>query len=121
MELANLCHNRQMTKKLIINSMYGVSLAQGFHFYDPDIARCICRCARVTLRDWLSRYCNEYYISTKLLNDMNKYFPTIIITVNNIDYAYLRDDKITVMRNNNIIEIEAKDFNKDTDLLGLAA
>ena len=56
-----------------------------------------------------------------LLNDMNKYFPTIIITVNSIDHAYLRDDKITVMRNNNIMEIEAKDFNKETDLLGLAA
>ena len=119
-DLENLCYNRQMTKKLIINSVYGVSLTDTFHLYDPDIARSICRCARCTLRDWLSRYGNAYYTSTKLLNDMNKYFPTIIITVNNIDHAYLRDDKITVMRNNNIMEIEAKDFNKETDLLGLA-
>ena len=51
----HLYHNRQMTKKLIINSVYGVSLANSFALYDPDVARAICRCARVTLRDWLTK------------------------------------------------------------------
>lgn len=120
-EMENLCHNRQMTKKLIINSVYGVSLAPTFHLYDPDVARCICRCARVTLRDWLSRYCNEYYCSKQILSDLNKYFPTVVITVNSRDYAYLRTDKITVMRNDKVMDIEAKDFNVNTDMLGLAA
>lgn len=97
MELANLCHNRQMTKKLIINSMYGVSLAQGFHFYDPDIARCICRCARVTLRDWLSRYCNEYYVSTKMIKDIEKYFKIELknkapLKITNRDFAIVHND-----------------------------
>lgn len=73
-EEAGLYHNRQMTKKLIINSVYGVSLATGFHLYNPDCARAICRCARVTLRDWLSRYCNEYYVSKQLIKDTEKYF-----------------------------------------------
>lgn len=73
-EAAGLYHNRQMTKKLIINSVYGVSLATGFHLYNPDCARAICRCARVTLRDWLSKYCNEYYTSTKLIKDAQKYY-----------------------------------------------
>lgn len=73
-ELANLCHNRQMTKKLIINSVYGVSLAGSFHLYNPDCARAICRCARVTLRDWLSKYCNNYYISEECIKDIEKYF-----------------------------------------------
>lgn len=118
-ELAGLYHNRQMTKKLIINSVYGVSLASGFHLYNPDCARAICRCARVTLRDWLSRYCNEYYVSKQILKDMNKYFPTVVITVNNKDYAFVRDEKITVMRNNEVIDIEAKDFNIETDMLGV--
>ena len=121
MELAGLYHNRQMTKKLIINSVYGVSLAEGFHLYNPDCARAICMCARVTLRDWLSKYMNEYYLSKQILKDMNEFFPTIIITVNNKDYAYLKSDKLTVMRNNQEMEIEAKDFNMNTDMLGLAA
>ena len=121
MELAGLYHNRQMTKKLIINSVYGVSLATGFHLYNPDCARAICRCARVTLRDWLSKYCNEYYLSKQLLKDMNNYFPTVIITANDHDYAYIKDEKITVMRENNVMDIEAKDFNIDTDMLGIAA
>ena len=60
---AHLNHNRQMTKKLIINSVYGVSLTNSFPLYDPDCARAICRCARVTLRDWLSKYNNEYYVA----------------------------------------------------------
>lgn len=120
-DLASLCHNRNITKKTIINSIYGVSLAEGFHLYNPDCARAICMCARVTLRDWLSKYMNEYYLSKQILKDMNEFFPTVIITVNNKDYTYLKSDKIIVMRNNQEIEIEAKDFNIETDMLGLAA
>ena len=73
-DAAGLYHNRQMTKKLIINSVYGVSLAGSFHLYNPDCARAICRCARVTLRDWLSKSCNEYYTSKYCIKDIEKYF-----------------------------------------------
>lgn len=73
-DMENLCHNRQMTKKLIINSVYGVSLAGSFHLYNPDCARAICRCARVTLRDWLSKCCNNYYITPECIRDIEKYF-----------------------------------------------
>lgn len=96
MELAALCHNRQMTKKLIINSVYGVSLAPTFHLYDPDVARCICRCARVTLRDWLSRYGNAYYTSTKMIKDIEKYYG---ITLKNKTPLQLKNRESAIVHN----------------------
>lgn len=94
---AHLNHNRQMTKKLIINSVYGVSLTSSFPLYDPDCARAICRCARVTLRDWLSVYCNEYYTSAKLIKDVQKYYnvnlkDTTPLKITNRDYAIIHND-----------------------------
>jgi DNA polymerase elongation subunit (family B) len=73
-DLAALYDNRQGVKKIIINSMYGVCLAPGFHMYDIDCARAITRCARVTLRDWLKKYLDKYYISEKMIQDVEKYF-----------------------------------------------
>lgn len=97
LELANLCHNRQMTKKLIINSVYGVSLAGSFHLYNPDCARAICRCARVTLRDWLSKYCNNYYTSEACIDDIEKYFNIKLknrnpLVVNNRESCIVHND-----------------------------
>ena len=73
-KLAALYDNRQGVKKIIINSMYGVCLAPSFHMYDIDCARAITRCARVTLRDWLKRYVEKYYVSQALLSDVQKYW-----------------------------------------------
>lgn len=66
--------NRQGIKKIIINSMYGVCLAPSFHMYDIDCARSITRCARVTLRDWLKKYVDQYYISTAILADVQRHW-----------------------------------------------
>ena len=116
---AHLYHNRQMTKKLIINSVYGVSLANSFALYDPDVARAICRCARVTLRDWLTKHLNEYYVSPYLLKDVIKEFSTVSIITEEKTYKYDFYEKITVLRGNDEMEIYAYEFNKDTDLLGI--
>lgn len=72
--MASVYDNRQGVKKIIINSMYGVCLAPGFHMYSIDCARAITRCARVTLRDWLKRYVEKYYVSQALLSDVQKYW-----------------------------------------------
>lgn len=74
MKLAAFYNNRQGIKKIIINSMYGVCLTASFHMYDIDCARSITRCARVTLRDWLKRYLDNYYVSTAILSDVQKYW-----------------------------------------------
>lgn len=116
---AHLYYNRQMTKKLIINSVYGVSLANSFALYDPDVARAICRCARVTLRDWLTKHLNEYYVSPYLLKDVIKEFSTVSIITEEKTYKYDFYEKITVLRGNDEMEIYAYEFNKDTDLLGI--
>lgn len=72
--MAGVYDNRQGIKKIIINSMYGVCLAPTFHLYDIDCARSITRCARVTLRDWLKKYLDQYYVSVKMLSDVQKYW-----------------------------------------------
>jgi len=74
MALAALYDNRQGIKKIIINSMYGVCLTASFHMYDIDCARSITRCARVTLRDWLKKYLDQYYVSTAMLSDVQKHW-----------------------------------------------
>ena len=67
-------HNIQLNKKNIINSLYGVCLSDTFHLYNIECARAICRCARVTLRDWLTKYLNEYYTSYQIIKDVEKYW-----------------------------------------------
>lgn len=68
------CHNIQLNKKNIINSLYGVCLSPTFHLYNIDCARAICRCARVTLRDWLTKCLNDYYKSSSFIKDVEKYY-----------------------------------------------
>ena len=118
-ELANLYDNRQGVKKIIINSVYGVSLATGFHLYDPDCARVICRSARVTLRDWLTRYLNEYYVSKAIIKDVEKEYYKVTLTAGGQEHTFFYYDKITVMRNGKEMTIRAYEFNKETDLLGI--
>lgn len=118
-ELANLYDNRQGVKKIIINSVYGVSLATGFHLYDPDCARVICRSARVTLRDWLTRYLNEYYVSKAIIKDVEKEYYKVTLTAGGKEHTFFYYDKITVMRNGKEMTIRAYEFNKETDLLGI--
>ena len=118
-EMAEVYDARQGVKKIIINSVYGVSLAPGFHLYDPDCARVICRSARVTLRDWLTRYLNEYYVSKAIIKDIEKEYNKITLSAAGKDYTYFYYDKITVMRNDKEMSIYAYEFNKETDLLGI--
>ena len=66
--------NKQNVKKLIINSIYGVSLTKTFHLYDIDCARVILRSARVTLRDWLRRYADKYYVNKSFISALEKEF-----------------------------------------------
>ena len=118
-DMENLCHNRQMTKKLIINSVYGVCLANSFHLYNPDCARAITRCARVTLRNWLTKYLNEYYISKSLIKDIEKEYSDIILSAGEKQYKFKYNDEITIMRDNKELKIYAHEFNIKTDLLGI--
>lgn len=92
----------------------------GFHLFDIDCARAITRCARVTLRDWLSKYVNDYYVTKYFIKDLETEFSKVHITLpDNSVKTFYYNDKITVQRNNEVIEILAKDFNKETDLLGI--
>lgn len=110
---------KQRCKKTIINSCYGVCLNKNFHLYDIDCARAITRGGRDTVR-YLMDCNNRYYTSKQFLNDAKKYFPSAKITVNGKDYYYKEQDELTVMRNNVEMKILAKDFNEETDLLGVA-
>ena len=73
-DLEKLYDARQGVKKIIINSMYGTCLTSSFHLYSIDCARAITRCARVTLRDWLSKSINDYYPTAGFLKDIEKEF-----------------------------------------------
>lgn len=118
-DLAQLYDSRQLVKKLIINSIYGVCLQPAFHLFNIDCARSITRCARVTLRDWLKKSFDKYYVSKYLIKDIPKYFPTIKIETDEGDKWFKETDEITVLRNSVEMKIMAKDFNKETDLLGI--
>ena len=73
-DLEDLYDARQGVKKIIINSMYGTCLTSSFHLYSIDCARAITRCARVTLRDWLSKSINDYYPTEGFLKAIEKEF-----------------------------------------------
>jgi DNA polymerase elongation subunit (family B) len=120
LELATLYDNRQGVKKIIINSMYGVCLAPGFHLFDIDCARAITRSARVTLRDWLKMYVDKYYPSKLFIKDLVNEYSTVTVELSDgTKKIYNFNDKITVERGGKQIIIQAKDFNKETDLLGI--
>lgn len=109
---------KQRCKKTIINSCYGVCLNENFHLYDIDCARAITRGGRDTVR-YLMNCNNRYYTSKQFLNDAKKYFPSLKLTVNGKDYYYKAQDEITILRNDVEMKILAKDFNEETDLLGV--
>ena len=73
-DLENLYDARQQVKKITINAMYGVCLTKSFHLYSIDCARAITRCARVTLRDWLSKSINDYYPTKGFISELEKEF-----------------------------------------------
>ena len=118
-DLENLYDARQAVKKIIINSTYGVCLTSTFHLYDIDCARAITRCARVTLRDWLSKPINDYYVTKHYISDLEKQFKLIKFVFENKTKYFLDDEEITILRNNVEMKILAKEFNKETDLLGI--
>ena len=118
-DLENLYEARQQTKKITINAMYGVCLTKSFHLYSIDCARAITRCARVTLRDWLTKSINEYYTTQNWLNEIKKEFSTITISADGEEYEFDYNEEIAVQRNDEVIKIPAHKFNKDTDLLGI--
>lgn len=87
--------------------------------YDIDCARAITRCARVTLRDWLSKPINDYYVTKHYISDLEKQFKLIKFVFENKTKYFLDDEEITILRNNVEMKILAKEFNKETDLLGI--
>lgn len=110
--------NIQHGKKIIINSVYGVSLNENFHFFDIDCARSITRCARVCIR-YLKEYTNKYYTSKQILKDSMNFFPVINLRYDNTDHWFKKTDKIHVLEisSNTEMDIEAQFFDKDKYLL----
>jgi len=120
-EIAELFYYfKQLSKKTIINSCYGVCLNENFHLFDIDCARAITRGGRDTIR-FLRDCTNRYYTSTQLLKDAKKYFPVIKITTDDGDHYYKTEDKIPVIRNEELIETIASEFDEKTDKLCLTA
>ena len=109
---------KQNNKKTIINSCYGVSLNKQFHLFDIDVARCITRSARCTIR-YIKETTNNYYVSDQIKRDIMKHFPTVTIEYGGQIKKFKKNEEITIMRNNKIMKIKAYEFNKDTDLLGI--
>lgn len=68
----------QLTRKKLINSLYGACLYKNFHLFNIDCARSITRCARVTIR-YLKDNTDKYYRSEQILRDSMKFFPVIRI------------------------------------------
>lgn len=108
-ELKEFYDRRQLQKKLIINSIYGVCLNAGFHLFDIDCARCITRAARQCIKFLISTSEN-YYVSKAFLLDAKKYLPNINIKVNDKYYSFLENEKLNIKRNNIEMQIEAKDI-----------
>lgn len=106
---------RQLNKKLIINAIYGVCLNAGFHLYDIDCARVITRSARCTIRFLISTT-ESYYTSKAFLKDAEQYMPNINIKVNGKYYSFLKDETVSIMRNNMELKIKANEI-LETDLI----
>lgn len=116
-EIAELYWNfKQLAKKLIINSCYGVCLNVNFHLFDIDCARAITRGGRDTIR-FLRDCNNRYYTSKTMINDLKKYFPIIKIEVENEAKYYKYGEHISVVRNGESLEVLPADFNEKTDKL----
>ena len=118
-DLENLYDARQGVKKIIINSMFGTCLSSTFHLYSVDCARAITRCARVTLRNWLSNSINDYYPTKGFIGDLEKEFGTVTIVADGTEYKFGYNEEITIQRNGEEMKIPANEFNKETDLLGI--
>ena len=59
--------SQQHIRKILLNSLYGVSCNAGFHFFNLENARSITRGGRVLIRH-VSKYANDYFTS----DDWNK-------------------------------------------------
>ncbi len=108
-ELKEFYDKRQLNKKLIINSIYGVCLNAGFHLFDIDCARCITRAARQCIK-YLISTTENYYVSKAFINDAKKYLPNVNIKVNNTYYSFLESEKLKVIRNNIELQINANEI-----------
>ena len=84
-----------------------------------DCARAITRCARVTLRDWLSNSINGYYPTKGFIGDLEKEFGIVTIVADGTEYKFGYNEEITIQRNGEEMKIPANEFNKETDLLGI--
>lgn len=111
---------KQQAKKLIINSCYGVCLNANFHMHDIDCARAITRGGRDTIR-FLRDCTNRYYTSQQMINDLPKYFPHIKIVLSDTVKYYKDNEKIPVIRNNELLEVSPNEFNQKTDKVCLTS
>jgi len=87
--------------------------------YSVDCARAITRCARCTLRDWLTGSISEYYPTKGFISDLEKEFSTVTIIADGTEYKFGYNEEITIQRNGEEMKIPANKFNKETDLLGI--
>lgn len=116
-ELKEFYDRRQLLKKLIINSIYGVCLNKGFHLFDIDCARCITRAARQCIK-YLIATTEKYYVSKAFLLDAKKYLPNVNIKVNDKYYSFLEDENINIIRSGKEIKIKAKEI-LNSDLIDI--
>lgn len=107
---------KQLAKKLIINSCYGVCLNTNFHLFDIDCARAITRGGRDTIR-YLRDCNNAYYVSKQFLKDAKTYFPSIKITTSSDTKYYKLNETIPVLRNNKLVDVSVTDYDEKTDLV----
>lgn len=68
----------QLSRKKLINSLYGACLYSKFRLFNLECARSITRCARVTIR-YLKDATDSFYRSREILDESLRYFPVIFI------------------------------------------
>jgi len=104
---------RRTIAKTMLNSVYGVLGLPVFRFYDVDNAESVTKTG-VQLIKYAEKMGNYYY--NNIINSGSK--ELIEIELENGTIIKKRDDeKISVKRNNQIIEILAKNIQEDDDFL----
>jgi DNA polymerase elongation subunit (family B) len=97
--------SQQHIRKILLNSLYGVSCNAGFHFFNLENARSITRGGRVLIRH-VSKMANEYFASDDWnLRDRFEFFPNgqkdyvlknKLVTLIDTDSNYLRVDELMI-------------------------
>lgn len=114
--------SQQHIRKILLNSLYGVSCNAGFHFFNLENARSITRGGRVLIRH-VSKMANDYFSSEDWNNiDRFKFYPNgsknytlknQLVTLIDTDSNYLRLDELLEQNAPNMEPLDfCLDFNK---------